>query len=65
LTGFLHCAFETPWERFGQFLNDFLMIFSVKILIFCMMKIIFSLYKSDIFSMKNLDDFLYDFPNDS
>jgi len=24
LAGFLHCAFETHWQQFGQFLNDFL-----------------------------------------
>jgi len=24
LTGFLHCALETCWQQFGQFLNDFL-----------------------------------------
>jgi len=24
LAGFLHCASETRWQRFGQFLNDFL-----------------------------------------
>jgi len=24
LAGFLHCAFETRWQRFGQFLHDFL-----------------------------------------
>ena len=23
LAGFLHCALETRWKRFGQFLNDF------------------------------------------
>ena len=23
LAGFLHCAVETRWQRFGQFLNDF------------------------------------------
>jgi len=22
LAGFLHCALETRWQRFGQFLND-------------------------------------------
>jgi len=45
LAGFLHCALETRWQRFGQFLNDFfddflnddsmkILIFSVKISIF-------------------------------
>jgi len=24
LAGFLHCALETCWQRFGQFLEDFL-----------------------------------------
>jgi len=24
LAGFLHCALESRWQRFGQFLNDFL-----------------------------------------
>jgi len=24
LAGFLHCALETRWQQFGQFLNDFL-----------------------------------------
>jgi len=24
LAGVLHCALETRWQRFGQFLNDFL-----------------------------------------
>jgi len=24
LAGFLHCALETRWQRFGQFLNDLL-----------------------------------------
>ena len=24
LAGFLHCALETHWQRFGQFLNDLL-----------------------------------------
>ena len=23
LAGFLHCALETRWQRFGQFRNDF------------------------------------------
>jgi len=37
LASFLQCALETCWQRFGQSLNDlfndFLMIFSMKILI--------------------------------
>jgi len=43
LAGFLHCALETCWQRFGQFFNDFLHDF---------------LYENFIFSMKILD-FLY------
>jgi len=52
LAGFLHHALETCWQRFGQFLDDFLyenLTFPYK----------------KIFFMKNLNDFLYDFLNDS
>ena len=30
--GFLHCALETCWQRFGQFLNDFLGDFLIDLL---------------------------------
>jgi len=68
LAGFLNCALEICWQRFGQFLNDFLnvflMIVFMKILIFSMKVIIFSMRILD-FRVENLDDFLYGFPNDS
>jgi len=34
LAGFLHCALETRWQRFGQFLNNFLNDFLYEILDF-------------------------------
>jgi len=49
LAGFLHCALESRWQRFGQFLflMIFLMIFSTKILIFFMKILIFFVKISD------------------
>jgi len=49
LAGFLHCAVESRWQRFGQFLflMVFLMIFSMKILIFSVKILIFFVKISD------------------
>jgi len=43
LAGFLHCALETRWQRFGQFLNDFLDEFRHKNLNFLYENLRFSL----------------------
>jgi len=53
LAGFLHCAVETRWQRFGQFPNDFLY------------KNLNFLYENLNFLHENLNDFLLDFLNDS
>jgi len=50
LAGFLHCALETRWQRFGHFLNDFLNDFLYENLDF--------LYRTLDFLYKNLNDFL-------
>ena len=54
---FLHCEFRNPLAAIWA-VSWWLMIFSMKILIFSM-KIL------DLLYMKNLNDFLYDFFNDS
>jgi len=62
LAGFLHCASETRWEQFGQFLNDFLDDFLYENLHFLyeilMMFLIFS-FQIVIVFWKILD-FLYE-----
>jgi len=63
LAGFLHCALETRWQRFGQFLNGFLNDFLYATLDF-LHENIDLLYENLSFSLKNLNDFLYYFLTD-
>jgi len=61
LAVFLHCAVETRWQQFGQFLNDFL---RQNLNFFCENFIFFMNFL--IFSVKILiGDFLYFFCIDS
>jgi len=57
LAGFLHCALETRWQRFRQFLHDFLMIFlmisSMKIFVFSMQILNFSMKILDFIYKKS------------
>jgi len=56
LAGFLHCAaaLETRWQRFGQFLNEFLNDFLCANLDF--------LYENHnfLYELRKILDFLYD-----
>jgi len=53
LADFLHCALKTRWQRFGQFLNDFLYVFLHDFLyvfpVIFSVKILISSRKSEIF----------------
>jgi len=50
LASFLHCALETRWQQFGQFLNDFLDDFLDTLLY----KNLNILYENLIFSLRKI-----------
>jgi len=64
VAGFLHCALETRWQRFRQFINDILYDVLYKNLNFLYENLNFSMKILD-FLHENLNDFLYDFLNNS